>query len=267
MQVVTSIRNRQFVESFSEVNARLKSQAAVDKRTSERYAMVDTETVIKRVFELAIEQGLHVDRTKVATRGKGSLHTVRIRFTALLSPNGGEYPVGRDSGHPELTIMNSYNGECSLKFNLGFYRLICSNGLTIPMPGFDEVNYDSGKRRHIAGPKMSEFNRHLDERIIAALEGLKGLGAKFEQMSSMAVSRGQEATIIAQLGLTKGQRKQYDSIRGGVYGRDTEGNLWAIYNAVNEAIRRSQRSEFATEMRNIDLLANVEEAFTNAQVA
>lgn len=260
MQVVTSIRNRQFVESFSEVNARLKSQAAVDKKTSERYAMVDTETVIKRILELAVEQGFHVDRTKVATRGKGSLHTVRIRFTAL----SGE---SQDIGHPELIIMNSYNGECSLNFNLGFYRLICSNGLTIPMPECDEVNYDSGKRRHIAGPKMSEFNRHLDERIITALEGLKGLGAKFEQMSSVTVSKEQEVTIIDQLGLTKGQRKQYDSIRAGAYGRDTEDNLWSIYNAVNEAIRRSQRSEFATEMRNIDLLANVEEAFTNAQVA
>jgi len=40
---------------------------------------------------------------------------------------------GKDDIFPKLTIYNSYNGKMRYQFIMGFYRLICSNGLTIPI--------------------------------------------------------------------------------------------------------------------------------------
>lgn len=260
MQVLTSIRNKQFVNSFADVNARLHSAAAAKRNVGERYAMVDTATVIDRVLKIAITKGLHVASTRVITRGKSSKHVVRMRFTAL----AGE---GQDTGHPELLFINSYNGECALSFSLGFYRLICSNGLTVPMPGFEDASFTSGRKRHIIGPKMDDFSKHLDERISAALDALSSVTGKFAALQKLAVTKEQERLIIDQLGLTKGQQKQFEGIRGGMYNRDTEHNLWSLFNAVNEAIRRSQRSDFSTELRNVNLLSTITEAYQHAQVA
>lgn len=257
MQVISSINNKRTVESLATINEKLKECAGLRKNTSDRYSLVDTEEVVARVLTAGITRGYHAHSIRVSRRRRSSLHTVRIRFTAL----AGDVT---NQGHPELVITNSYNGESSLRFHLGFYRLICSNGLTVPMPGFEDVNM-LDKKRHVKGPKMNEFTRHLDERIAAAFEGLAGLASRFARLESVAVTPEQEEAVISSLALGKRQMKALQEIRRGAYNRDTEHNLWALYNAVNEAIRRAGRSEFAAEMRNVNLLQHVEEA--HAQVA
>jgi hypothetical protein len=260
MQVVTSIRNRQFVESFAEVNTRLMANAASKKQTTERYAHVDTADVLQRVLRIGVEKGFHIDRTTVSTRRSGTLHSVRIRFAAL---SGGGSP---NEGHPEMVIVNSYNGESSLRFYMGFFRLVCSNGLTMPVPGYEDV-VTSAKRRHLKGPSMDSFTKNLDERICAVFDGLLTIQSKFSAMASRTITQEQETSIVAQLGLGKAQLSQLEHIRSGSLGRDNEPNLWALYNAINEALRRSSRSVFGNEMRNVNLLSTIEEAAIDAKVA
>jgi len=237
----------------------MMENAATNKQTTERYAHVDTADVLQRVLRIGVERGFHVDRTSVTHRRKGTLHTVRIRFTALSG-------TGKNQGHPELVIVNSYNGESSLRFYLGFFRMICSNGLTIPMPGMEEATTND-KKRHLKGPAMDGFTRHLDERICAAFEGLANINSRFDAMAVRTINREQEATIIDQLSLSKKQLETLATIRMGKYGRDYEMNLWSLYNAVNEAMRITSRSEFSNQEHNFKLLPTIEEAAAHANVA
>lgn len=41
--------------------------------------------------------------------------------------------VEKDAVFPKITLINSYDGAVKYQFTSGFYRLICTNGLTIPV--------------------------------------------------------------------------------------------------------------------------------------
>lgn len=250
---ITSLNNCSTMTSFIRNNDILKARASNNKKTSEKYAAIDTATVLERVLDIGLEKGFHVTgdvRVAGVARSKNSTHSVRLRFSAL----GG---TGNNQGFPELVIRNSYNGECSLSFHLGFYRLICSNGLTVAVPGTEGSNL-SKKSRHVEGP-MREFSRNLDEAIVAAFKGLQGLQEKFSQLENTPVTVAQELAIVERLGLSKTQRAVFSNLREGSAGRDTEKNLWAVYNCINEAYRKTSRSEFANENRNVELLAKITE--------
>lgn len=249
-----SITNHNAIASFIRNNDILKARASNNKKTSQKYAGVDTATVLERVLDIGLEKGFHVTgdvRVSGVARSKNSTHTVRLRFNAL----GGS---GNNQGFPELVIRNSYNGESSLSFHLGFYRLICSNGLTIAVPGTEGSNL-TRKSRHVTGP-MKEFTRNLDEAIVAAFVGLQGLQARFSELESTPITPVQEIALVERLGLSKNQRTTFENLRAGYAGRDTEANLWAVYNCINEAYRKTSRSEFANENRNIELLTKITEA-------
>ena len=240
-------------QSFNSINDTLLRRANGHKKTSPRYASIDTAMVVERVLMAAGVAGMvPVGLPRIsAGRGRSTRHTVRIRFSG---PDSG--PAVSKEGFPELVIKNSYNGESSLSFHLGLYRLICSNGLTIAVPGADAHNL-SQITRHLEGPSR-EFHKNLDYQIAAAFEGLKTLGDTITRLENTPVTALTELYLTASLGLSKRQNELYSSIRVGTYGRDTDMSLWAVFNAINETYRRTSRSESANESRNIGLLERIE---------
>lgn len=249
---ISSISNRSAIASFDLKNNMLVARAASNKKTSAKYAPIDTAIVLERVLAIGLARGFQVtgDARVRHTGSKSSTHTVRLRFNALSG-------TGNNQGFPELIIRNSYNGESALSFHLGFYRLICSNGLTIAVPGTEGINI-AKKARHVTGP-VREFTRTLDDAIVAAFAGLQGLQKQFTQLENTPVTAEQEDAIVERLGLSKAQRSAFNGLRAGNAGRDTEANLWAVYNCINEAYRKTSRSEFANENRNVELLAKITE--------
>jgi len=69
---------------------------------------------------------------------------------------------------PKLRINNSYDGRVKYAFNLGFYRLICSNGMVIPLEGFEDKNIDI-KMRHT--PAITDYTD--TEEIMDMVNGFK----------------------------------------------------------------------------------------------
>jgi len=79
---------------------------------------------------------------------------------------------------PEIVLLNSHNGLCSLNLKAGLYRLVCSNGLIVATSVFDDIRI---KHIHYS---LSEVSRAV-ERFASGIEGVM---ASVEQMQRSFLS-------------------------------------------------------------------------------
>lgn len=86
---------------------------------SNKYVFVPTMDILDN-FQ---REGWDVASVKQTGRGIHSLHEIRLR--------NGELPKVGDT-LVEAIIRNSHNGTSTLSVGAGLYRLVCSNGLTVP---------------------------------------------------------------------------------------------------------------------------------------
>jgi hypothetical protein len=94
-------------------------------KLSNRYSFVPTFEIIEN-FE---REGWNV--SNATQRGKGiySLHELRLRHNEL--PKVGDTLI-------EAIITNSHDGLSTLNIKTGLFRLVCSNGLTVPTSSSEE---------------------------------------------------------------------------------------------------------------------------------
>lgn len=130
--------------------ATISSNLQTSKTMSAKYVWLDTERLVNKllsltsggepVFEL---REIKNTRSKKAGRGK---HIVRLRTVKSLILNG-------DVLFPEIIIMNSYDGSCPLRVEMGVFRLVCTNGLVVKSKDLGEI-----KIRHIGTPEEAAFD-------------------------------------------------------------------------------------------------------------
>jgi hypothetical protein len=110
-------------------------------KMSDKYTFVPTIEVIEN-FD---REGWKVYSAKQVGKGSYGQHELRLR-------NGGLPQVG--DSLIEAVIRNSHNGISSFSVSSGLYRLVCSNGLTVPTSVADAIsvrhmNFDLGTVREI----------------------------------------------------------------------------------------------------------------------
>lgn len=96
-------------------------------KLSSKYSFVPTE----KVLEKFLEQGWNVSSVRQVGRGIHSAHEVRMANTEL--PKVGDSLV-------QAIVRNSHDGTKALTVGAGLYRLVCSNGLTVPTSVAQEFN-------------------------------------------------------------------------------------------------------------------------------
>jgi len=84
-----------------------------------KYTFVPTEEVI----EFFDREGWQVSSVKQTGKGIHSLHEIKFR--------NGELPKIGDT-LVEAIVRNSHNGTAAFSMGSGLFRLVCSNGLTVP---------------------------------------------------------------------------------------------------------------------------------------
>lgn len=84
-----------------------------------KYTFVPTEEVI----EFFDREGWQVSSVKQTGKGIHSLHEIKFRNSEL--PKVGDTLV-------EAIVRNSHNGTAAFSMGAGLFRLVCSNGLTVP---------------------------------------------------------------------------------------------------------------------------------------
>lgn len=116
------------------------SPSNCDKQMSRHYKVYDTQKMAEMllaltskgepVFELRQIQTKKSSR-KTTSTGRG-IHTVKLK---TINP----FNIGGEMQHPEVVIMNSYDGSSPLKIYCGIFRICCSNGLVIKTKDFGEA--------------------------------------------------------------------------------------------------------------------------------
>ena len=190
-------------------------------KLSDRYTMGPTIDVVDKF----IQNGWQVSGAKQVGKGSFGKHQVRLRNSEL--PQVGDSLL-------EAVITNSHNGSSTLQVGAGLFRLVCSNGLTVPVSTFGDM-----KQTHL-NLSMSDVEMITEQFVINTpkiqksvtrmMEVTMDTERKIDFVSKAVGIRWKNTEDISTLTL----ETVIDPLRDG----DSDDNLWSTFNVVQEKLIR-----------------------------
>lgn len=226
------------IENFQAVMA-----TKAHPKMSEKYSFVDTAKIVS-YFETEGWSVRRVAQTRARNIDEQSYTAHEVRMNLQSFSNVGDTL-------PELILTNSHNGKTPLKFQMGLFRLVCTNGLTVPMPEFNETY----KIRHMGIDQ--EGVKVLTEQISTFLPLV---GERVKRMQETEISK--EATIEFLRESTKlrypRQNYEFDYAEMVESLRDEDENtVWGAFNLAQEKlvnglfnIKNGERTRKARPIKN-----------------
>ena len=173
-----------------------------------------------------------------------------------------------DKIQPQIVIYHSYNGVRKYTIKFGFYRLICLNGLTVPVKELEFLNLQIGGKHTISIKHSLEV---LMSRITYICNNMTELTKGFNLLANEEVTdyASKVIEIMAQVGINERLKKVDPKAPKGsarepqatneilltikeesnkYYGGEV--NNWLIYNALNRYIY-SENNKEADEKREV----------------
>jgi hypothetical protein len=167
---------------------------------------------------------------------------------------------------PTVIVNHSYNGKRKYAIKFGFFRLVCSNGLTIPVKEMEFLNLQIGGKHTIS---IRESLTLLSNRLEYVVNNLPDLTAGFNMLADEVVSNWSDRVIevMAQAGIadrkiaqgkdSNGQTIPSVNVSEGIIANiRTEAfqlgspvNNWLIYNGLNQYIYNDQMNDKTDEVR------------------
>jgi len=154
----------------------------------------------------------------------------------VLLPNG-------DKVYLKFEVTHSYNGLAQYVIVLGYYRMICSNGLVIPLEGHEGDNfYIKGKHTE----KIMETIQGLLQTLERFIDSKDSIADRYRIMADRPVIKWQERIIdvMKATGINEGKKnvnvlaihdKMFMELNDRIgTGKKVDANDWLIYNAINE---------------------------------
>lgn len=157
-----------------------------------------------------------------------------------------------DTIFPMVKIKNSYDGRVRLNIQMGFFRLICSNGLTAPI----------GEMRELQGIHTQSINEIVTKYIDFVGEFLnisKTAAEAYQPLLEKKIDENLLETIIAQV--TKGTKFPKRQIESAIDIMHVESeklrqpmNSWLVYNGLNNIIHDDEVGLDITKADSTDAL-------------
>lgn len=206
------------------VNPDFNRNSGIEGKTSTKYVAVNSQALINHFTA----QGYSVRKASgKAVKGK---HVFRLQHNDLQFS-------GVDSYRPEIVIMNSYDGSCSLRILLGIFRLVCSNGMVV---GTSFTEYSI---KHIGKNTMEQVNAAVAKITQDAIR----LGTIIKKFQSITLSDEQKFSLAydsmnsALKTLNKSAVIKPENVVLTLKVRrdaDQASDLWSVLNVVQENITR-----------------------------
>ena len=192
---------------------------------SEHYVHIPTNKVIEDMIQLGWEpcQAVEIKARKKSTIGY-QRHMIKF-FNPSITIEG----ANGDDVFPQILLTNSHDGLSSFKFQIGLFRLVCSNGLVVC-----DTNYGDFKLRHM-GYTFSELQTKISE----AVESFPGLVKKINEFQNVELSDWQVTDFAGKAALVRfGENVKVDvnELLGVERNEDAGNNLWAVFNRVQEKL-------------------------------
>ena len=117
-----------------------------DGHRSDRYTFVSSEKIIEGFDDLG--WGV-VDAQQPNSRRSNPAHNKHLlRFRPRDGKMAFRDPRSDSEVYPEILSYNSSNGTSRWKLTSGAFSMVCSNGMTVRVPGFEDIGEDMS-RKHI----------------------------------------------------------------------------------------------------------------------
>jgi hypothetical protein len=176
-------------------------------------------------------------------------HIDRVRFYADYTFNTNSFKVNNanDEIFPMLRVQHSYNGLTKYRIIFGYFRLVCTNGLTIPVKEMKEFNLviigkhtESIKKSFLLlGDKLDFFAMNYKLINTAMKNRYEILGG---HMVAKPEDRIKEVLLATKIGIL--DNKNFDTVNNILGTVEKEAKMyyggqvndWLIYNGINQYI-------------------------------
>jgi len=217
---------------------------------SKRYELVLNENIFPPVRQMLIEKNINFKETY--------LHLNNARFYAEYVINDKPYKIigGNDEIFPMLKVQHSYNGLTKYMITFGYYRLVCTNGLTIPVKEKDEFNLAIiGKHTISIKESISKLFNVVD---LFVEQGNKYV-INFDYLAERAVNnlddRLKEVMGFAKITIVENNNFNTIDYIGGIVRKEANSlyngqiNDFLVYNGINQYINNNELNIKAPEVR------------------
>lgn len=223
------------------------------------YELIPNEMIFPKVEEIFRSKG--IDFSVIYS------HTQNARFYGnytIEDPRFG-YRMGGTNDVIKFiwNFQHSYNGLTKYKGVAGFFRLVCTNGLTIPVAEMKEYNLVlEGKHTSSILHSLQEFETIL-ENVTNNLGTVKpAITDKYEMLGGIWVAKPEDRIkeVLKATGIIVVENSKYDTVnfimsrvegeaKRPDLGYNGRVNDWLIYNGINQYIHDDSRNISAPEKR------------------
>jgi hypothetical protein len=200
---------------------------------TDRYSYFSTEDFLQAFSKLGWEP------YSVKQNGASSYSRHIIR---LLNPDLGFIPVKGDKIRPQLIVDNSHDGFTKAQIHLGLFRLVCTNGLVIAIPGLST---------NIKWLHVGVDQKAMIEMIAETSEQYRIVGSHVSNMQQISLSEDQKQEFAIKAVAYRDPKKYinadgiidesaihnaldiqdiYEPLRA----QDESDDLWTLFNVVQE---------------------------------
>lgn len=226
---------------------------------SPRYELVKNKNIFPNVENVLKANGISFDASYK------HLNHVRFYGDIVINDKKFEYDVNNngDIVKPKLSIQHSYNGLTKYTIVFGYFRMVCSNGLVIPLEEMRMFNLQiTGKHTSSILASIEKLNDMLVYFSQNAETIIESITEKFEILGGHWVSNPQdrikEVMEVAGLSVIENSKfntvndimnKIYNEANNPSMGYDGKINDWLIYNGINQYINDEKRTIEVPEKR------------------
>ena len=196
-----------------------------------RYKFTPTTDIINHMDTLGWKlTNAKQSKTKVPLRQNFGVHITEFQHPDLYIKNS----EGRVEARPTVVLLNSHDGSRPINFEMGLFRLVCSNGLMVK-----DKDFGGFKERHTKYT-LQEVQNMIEQKML----GLNSTVEKINRWSGIEMSaKDRRAFAIDALALRLGEEKVAEDyeimeILSPRRDADAPNTLWHTFNRVQENIIR-----------------------------
>ena len=200
-------------------------QKSPKSHLSENYVHIPTNKVVEDMIQLGWKPCQAVE---VKARAKKNIGYQR-HMVKFFNPDIVIEGKNGDNVYPQILLTNSHDGLSSFKFQIGLFRLVCSNGLVVM-----DTSYGDFKLRHM-GYTFSDLQTKISE----AVEAFPGLVEKINEFQQVELSDWQVKKFAKGAALVRfgdNVKVDIDELLKVDRVEDSGNNLWAVFNRVQEKL-------------------------------
>ncbi len=203
---------------------------------SDRYELVDNKEIFPQIRQVLNASGLEFSESYRMTP-----NNARFYADYVIESEQASIGSGFDIVKPLIRVRHSYNGMTKYGITFGYYRMVCDNGLVVPVEGKEATNL------HITGRHTINIRRSFDTLIqrlekfttnhqiysevynnLARKEVVNVEDRVKEVLNACSIPETRSTTVV--LSVKEEASKLYNG----------QINDWLIYNGVNQLVHKGE---------------------------